>query len=300
MATVSLDPSIRRCGFCNTPQTEDGTLKKCGRCRNAFYCGDKCQRSHWPGHKKVCQVKRPKGVDERVKGIVLNKAVDLSTSEARSAAFGAVKKEARGKVGVEGNEKRMQSYLDNEMYTDIIALIFSESDTDLSIKWLNEHKDGHTILMLQYAEMIHDKALMDHPDGNFPKETLIKIVSSYIIALCQKRLDVNCFKGHLQMFGINSCKGYIGVEKIKLLLGRNLYHAEVQECIFHYFDSIDFSKLPSYNYLLGKTELSKLEKKNLCCSTRECRVKRSEMMDRFKEDFISLGLVSTFIKYFVS
>lgn len=42
MAVVSLDPSIRRCDGCDKPQREDRELKKCGRCRNTFYCGDKC------------------------------------------------------------------------------------------------------------------------------------------------------------------------------------------------------------------------------------------------------------------
>lgn len=33
------------------------TLKKCARCREAYYCGVECQRKHWPVHKKDCKKK---------------------------------------------------------------------------------------------------------------------------------------------------------------------------------------------------------------------------------------------------
>jgi len=31
-------------------------VKRCSRCRNAWYCGRKCQVKNWDGHKKVCNL----------------------------------------------------------------------------------------------------------------------------------------------------------------------------------------------------------------------------------------------------
>ena len=46
---------IPTCSHCHAPSA---SLKKCGRCRTALYCGSACQKAHWKaGHKGVCVVK---------------------------------------------------------------------------------------------------------------------------------------------------------------------------------------------------------------------------------------------------
>ncbi|XP_078483989.1 zinc finger protein (MYND)-8 [Ciona intestinalis] len=41
------------CVVCNTLNK---VMKRCTRCRNAFYCSRSCQIKHWPEHKNLCQV----------------------------------------------------------------------------------------------------------------------------------------------------------------------------------------------------------------------------------------------------
>lgn len=45
--TVSLDRSCLTCGEPDAP-------KKCGKCKAARYCDEKCQKSHWEDHKPYC------------------------------------------------------------------------------------------------------------------------------------------------------------------------------------------------------------------------------------------------------
>lgn len=43
---------------CDLPKCkgkQEGKMKTCGGCRNAWYCGVECQRAHWAEHKEVCQ-----------------------------------------------------------------------------------------------------------------------------------------------------------------------------------------------------------------------------------------------------
>jgi hypothetical protein len=40
-----------KCGNCG-----DMTSTKCSRCKSTYYCNTNCQRTHWPAHKKTCQV----------------------------------------------------------------------------------------------------------------------------------------------------------------------------------------------------------------------------------------------------
>ena len=42
----------KRCNYCNKI---DAKLKKCTRCKQAFYCSKKCQKKDWKNHKKVCK-----------------------------------------------------------------------------------------------------------------------------------------------------------------------------------------------------------------------------------------------------
>lgn len=44
------------CQACRTLESQPGEFKRCGGCRNVFYCGRKCQAKDWKaGHKKKCQ-----------------------------------------------------------------------------------------------------------------------------------------------------------------------------------------------------------------------------------------------------
>ena len=59
-ARASRAPDLRQqqmyiCEYCETPKRRaDGKLLRCGRCRAAWYCDRKCQRSHWKEHRVVC------------------------------------------------------------------------------------------------------------------------------------------------------------------------------------------------------------------------------------------------------
>ena len=47
---LAQDP-MASCGACGKT---DGPLRKCTACQGQVYCSDKCQRTHWPTHKKYC------------------------------------------------------------------------------------------------------------------------------------------------------------------------------------------------------------------------------------------------------
>ena len=51
MQAVKEYESKRKCSFCGT-RSDD--LKKCGRCGEAQYCGQDCQKAHWKEHKQAC------------------------------------------------------------------------------------------------------------------------------------------------------------------------------------------------------------------------------------------------------
>ena len=46
---------INECNFCKASPKENQTFAKCSRCNLVFYCNRKCQKLHWPEHKKVCR-----------------------------------------------------------------------------------------------------------------------------------------------------------------------------------------------------------------------------------------------------
>jgi len=57
---VSAKPSDQSCGQCGKTST-DAKLKKCIGCHFQTYCGETCQRTHWPLHKPICiSMKNPK------------------------------------------------------------------------------------------------------------------------------------------------------------------------------------------------------------------------------------------------
>ena len=51
---VSADGVPTACLFCGAQPAGEGSLKRCGRCNGAYYCGRECQRGHWPLHKTEC------------------------------------------------------------------------------------------------------------------------------------------------------------------------------------------------------------------------------------------------------
>ena len=57
MSELLANPKI--CGACNKP----GCSLKCA-CKLVFYCGEECQRAHWPTHKKKCRLALAKKVKD--------------------------------------------------------------------------------------------------------------------------------------------------------------------------------------------------------------------------------------------
>ncbi|EME38072.1 hypothetical protein DOTSEDRAFT_39614 [Dothistroma septosporum NZE10] len=53
---VSKEGALSFCGGCGMAEKENGSgLIRCSKCRIAFYCGKKCQKGEWEGHKKECK-----------------------------------------------------------------------------------------------------------------------------------------------------------------------------------------------------------------------------------------------------
>src|SRR6056300_866863 len=76
MSELLANPKI--CGACNKP----GCHLKCA-CKLVFYCGEECQRAHWPTHKKDCRLAHAKKVkDAKREHGRDNEAVALARLEA--------------------------------------------------------------------------------------------------------------------------------------------------------------------------------------------------------------------------
>lgn len=45
----------KMCNHCLAVLSKE-TARKCGQCKSTVYCGRECQKSHWPEHKKHCQL----------------------------------------------------------------------------------------------------------------------------------------------------------------------------------------------------------------------------------------------------
>ena len=52
------------CANCGVAGGDDITLKRCNGCHLMRYCGVKCQRDHWPKHKRECKKKAAELKDE--------------------------------------------------------------------------------------------------------------------------------------------------------------------------------------------------------------------------------------------
>ena len=65
MSTEDLvDDNIPRCANCDIKEDEGIKLKTCTSCKSVRYCGSKCQREHWPKHKKACKQRAAELRDE--------------------------------------------------------------------------------------------------------------------------------------------------------------------------------------------------------------------------------------------
>ena len=52
------------CASCGVKEDDDIKLKTCNACYLVRYCGSKCQRDHWPQHKKDCKKRAAELRDE--------------------------------------------------------------------------------------------------------------------------------------------------------------------------------------------------------------------------------------------
>ena len=71
--------------FCNCCQRPGEWKKKCGRCKEAYYCSRECQRWAWPVHKQHCYApgaERPSATAEEARSekpdVVREEQVDLT------------------------------------------------------------------------------------------------------------------------------------------------------------------------------------------------------------------------------
>ena len=44
--------------LCSNPGCNEAGKSKCAACLQVFYCGQTCQKTHWPNHKKACKTHR--------------------------------------------------------------------------------------------------------------------------------------------------------------------------------------------------------------------------------------------------
>ncbi|KAJ6144464.1 MYND domain protein [Penicillium chermesinum] len=51
---ASPDTPDRLCNTCKKPEDPAAPLKRCGKCKSAWYCTRECQTKNWKTHKKLC------------------------------------------------------------------------------------------------------------------------------------------------------------------------------------------------------------------------------------------------------
>ena len=76
-----------KCFECGKPG-----VKRCSRCKNAWYCGRKCQVKNWKAHKKVCDL-----VVDATKADADSKVAAAAEEKAAAAAAKRAKKGKKGK-----------------------------------------------------------------------------------------------------------------------------------------------------------------------------------------------------------
>ena len=60
LARIKSTVPLASCSQCNkASQDIEGTLKRCGRCKQTCYCSNACQQSHWALHKRSCRPLEP-------------------------------------------------------------------------------------------------------------------------------------------------------------------------------------------------------------------------------------------------
>jgi hypothetical protein len=64
MSSTSEPDETMCCASCGVAEVNEIKLKKCDACKFVRYCGVKCQRDHWPKHKKACKKRAAELRDE--------------------------------------------------------------------------------------------------------------------------------------------------------------------------------------------------------------------------------------------
>ena len=87
------------CAKCGKP----GAANTCGRCKQAKYCSQDCQRAHWKEHKQSCNKKKPK---TNAAGGIAGKAPTGNPSGASASSRHTIKGGATSSNAGSANSRR--------------------------------------------------------------------------------------------------------------------------------------------------------------------------------------------------
>jgi splicing suppressor protein 51 len=78
-------PIEKSCNACGKTDCGTTSLKKCSRCKSAWYCSQRCQKTDWKFHKEACTIKsqanaHAKALSKAVSGAVAAAAAALTSS----------------------------------------------------------------------------------------------------------------------------------------------------------------------------------------------------------------------------